>query len=342
MRFIFGLFVFFPSVLLAEPRELVFYNWSDYLTPEVKSAFEAQTNSRVREVYFDSDEDRDEVLASEMSAGFDVTILDGLAAKILGSNNKISPLPASYQQSLQPSFKGVCGRWAVPYAWGSMGILYRTDKISTPPSSWMDILEPEASLSGHIAWVTDYMDSLTPALKMAGYSLNTHDPEALRLAFSTMKASMKHIHSLDYGVSQVQKSPDSSPIFMMLAYNGDQYVLNEGLDEALWEFVVPDEGSSLWVDCLAILSDARSPDLAQAFVAFLQQPEIAAQNTEGLWVATANEKSLTFLDPELLADETVYLNLNSLKGSEFYQHLNGDEITQRNRIMRALKKSHDL
>ena len=67
-----------PSLHAAtENQELVFLNWEDYISPELIKAFETKFNVRVKQIYFETEEIRDEKLIFKGGKGQDVVLMSG-------------------------------------------------------------------------------------------------------------------------------------------------------------------------------------------------------------------------------------------------------------------------
>jgi putrescine transport system substrate-binding protein len=71
-------------------------------------------------------------------------------------------------------------------------------------------------------------------------------------------------------------------------------------------FVVPDEGSVLFIDNLVIPSSARRADLAHRFIDYLMQPRVAAQITTETLYPSGNADAREFLDPALRDQPGLY------------------------------------
>jgi len=320
--------------------ELVLYNWDEYLSDEVIELFLQETGIEVRQVYYDSDEERDEVLLTDARSGFDLTLIDNIAVQVLGDNHVIRPLEDFSWNDIEARWRNSCGRYGVPYSWGTFGIVYRTDKVSVAPTSWRDIVEPEAAMQGHISWLADHIDTFIPSLKLSGESINTSDTAALKRAYSQLSDMSELLASYTYVLTEVSRDPQV-PIYMALAYSGDQYVLNNLQGGEFWAFVAPQEGTSIWVDCISVLASSTKQVEAKTFIAFLNRPEIAALNASSVWLATPNSAALKLVDEDLLNDRTVYPDVNTLTDSELYMNIEDANITQRVRIIRALEKRYD-
>ncbi len=55
--------------LPAPPRSLVFLNWSEYIDPELVEKFEQQFSAQVSQVYFESDDLRDDMMLETGAVG---------------------------------------------------------------------------------------------------------------------------------------------------------------------------------------------------------------------------------------------------------------------------------
>ena len=72
------------------------------------------------------------------------------------------------------------------------------------------------------------------------------------------------------------------------------------------DYVIPDEGCTIWQDNMAVPVGAPNPYTAMVFINYTQYPEIAAQNAEWVGYATPNKAAKEFIDPDMLANESVY------------------------------------
>ena len=117
---------------------------------------------------------------------------------------------------------------------------------------------------------------------------------------------------------------------MAMVYNGDALMVQEFHEDIV--FVVPDEGTNLWVDYLTLSSTARNPDLALAFINFLNEPEHAAQLAEYLYYPTSNKSAEKLLPAEFLEDTQIYPDEAVLAKSETYGKLPARATKRRNEL----------
>ncbi|HET9587498.1 MAG TPA: extracellular solute-binding protein, partial [Anaerolineales bacterium] len=72
------------------------------------------------------------------------------------------------------------------------------------------------------------------------------------------------------------------------------------------EYVIPEEGCTIWQDNMAVPVGAPNAYTAMVFMNYLQFPDIAAQNAEWVGYATPNAAAKEVIDPDMLADESIY------------------------------------
>lgn len=337
--FTFTVFVLSFSVSVAQADTLRVLNWENYLSKNSQSQW-LKKGHNIETVLFDNDQKRDAILINNRKSMIDVAVVDETIGQSFGHQGRLLELNTQNVPSLtliDPFWRKRCGKYAVPYLWGTMGIAYRTDKIAVAPKSWLDLLQPVDSLKGHIGMMDDYTDMLAPALFVKNYSINTEDEAQLKQAFNVLKQQAPDILTYDYPISFLSNAVNADQLYMAQIYSGDHLTMNEKVESGgLWEYVVPKEGTLLWVDCLAIPSDSRNPTLALQFINFLNQPKVAAQNAEAIYLATPNIAAKAFLSDEFKNDKAVYPDEDVVRRSQLYKVLTPENIKLRLRITNAI------
>jgi len=336
------LLLLLPIQLSAETIQML--NWDAYLDSQVEQSWETTTGHHVEILKFDSDEKRDALLLDAHQHNIDIAVVDEIVAERFGGEGRFVEIN---EQNL-PSIKFMgsfwrerCGKYAVPYFWGTFGIIYRSDKVS-PPSSWKEIIQPSEELKGHIGMLNDYTDLLAPVLFLNGAPLNTDNLEILKNVFSTLKEQAEYVLTYEYPITFIESSPQADQLYMAVGYGGDQLAMNEKAGkEGLWKYVVPEEGTVLWVDCLAIPSNSKNIDTALDFIEYLNQPKVAAKNAESLHYATPNNAALSELSEEFRNNPEVFPSQAIQNKSELYKKLSNENIKQRLRITNAIVNIHE-
>ena len=327
-----GLFVFLSSLAFAadsslhpEPRELVLLNWSEYIDPDLVEKFETQFNAKLREVYFESDDLRDDMMLETDGKGYDLALVNGISVDLYRKRGWLSPVSETQIPNLihidkrwLEAFPGLEG-YTVPYFWGTMGIAYRKDLVPAPLTSWMDILQPAGYLRGRIGMVENSRDSVGMALKALGYSANSSDSKQTKAAEQLLLAQKPHVKTYTYIALSEESALVSGDIIAAMLYSGDALMVQEHHEEI--DYVVPTEGGNIWVDYLVVLENSKNKELAVAFLNFLNEPENAAQLAEFVYYATPNMAAEKLLPAEFLEDPIIYPSQAVLSRSEFYKPL---------------------
>ncbi|MBF0213728.1 MAG: spermidine/putrescine ABC transporter substrate-binding protein [Magnetococcales bacterium] len=310
-----------PAIAGEEKRELVILNWPDYMDPELEKRFEDQTGIQIRTVHFETDEMRDELLSRTHGTGFDLFVVSG--ERVQGYVNK--GWLASMSETQVPNLRHVAARWfdsypgvkghAAPLMWGTLGIAYRSDRVSEPPTHWKRLLEPPEAWRGRIIMEKDSADLMGMAMKAQGYAWNHDEASAIERSRELLMAQKPFVRAYGYPSFDAHSALVTGEAWLAMVYNGDALSLR-ALDERI-AFLVPAEGGSLWVDCLVVSATSSRKAEAYAFIDFLHQPDNAAQLSHYLHFATVNEAAESLLRPEHRNNPVIYPPEEVLTRSEF-------------------------
>ena len=322
-------------------QELVLLNWDEYLSAGVVEAFTRETGHTVRTVVYDSDPARDDILASSAINEYDLVVIDSLSAQRFGKMQKLVNLNQQFLPNvpnLSSLWRQSCGQYSTPYFWGTLGILYRSDRMSFKPKSWADLLYPRDALKGHVGMQLDFYDTLTPALKLMGTSLNSEDSKEIKAAHGLLQRQKPHVLTYQYALSYLSESKNKDNLHMALGYSGDQYALNGEQDQGPWKYVIPKEGTAIWIDCLSVIATTTKKIAALMFIDFLNRTDMAVLNANEVGSATTHMAAKKLINKELLEDASLYPNSDVIGDSEFLKSISTISKRQRGSILRALEK----
>ena len=162
-------------------------------------------------------------------------------------------------------------------------------------------------------------DILGMALKSLGHSANTSDRKTIREAGRLLEAQRPFVRSYEYISLNEKSALVSGDVWASLAYSGDALMVQEHHEDIA--YVVPEEGSNIWVDYLAVLQASPRKDLAFQFINFLNRPEIAARNAEYVYYATPNVAARQFVSDEYATDAVIHPTASVIERSEVYRKL---------------------
>ncbi len=308
----------------SEVRTLVLLNWSEYLDPELVAEFETHYAVKVREVYFESDDARDSLLYESDGRGYDLLMVNGVQLNAYRRRGWLAPVT----EAQVPNLRHVDPRWlqtfdaagwAAPYAWGTLGIAYRADRTPEPITHWMQFFRPSEALRERIIANRQVRDLVGMALKALGYSANSDNPRELVEAEQLLLAQKPYVKAYAYPVLGPESGLVSGRIAAAMMYSCDALILREHEPNII--FVLPSEGGNVWVDYLALSAHAANPDLALAFINFLNTPENAARLAQYVQCPSPNRAAEALLSAAYRADPLIYPSATALEHSEYYRDL---------------------
>ena len=161
-------------------------------------------------------------------------------------------------------------------------------------------------------------------LKLMGYSLNTLDPEALSKA-RQMLIDQKPIVQA-YGIDDVKDKLVSGEAAMGVVFSGE--ALRMKLENDDLEYIVPKEGTNLWIDGWVIPKNAQNVENAHKFIDFMSRPDIALKNFEYLTYSTPNTAVPEMEEDEEYQSDIVFPPEEVYQGQETYHYLGetGDKL----------------
>lgn len=318
--------------------------WEAYIDPSILSDWTARTGMDVHQTYYDSGDARDEVLTNP-SSDIDLVVTGENGARLFGDRGILKPLSADTLPSLLEYDDGWtkrCGGYGVPYLWGTMGILYRSDIVPTAPTSWAELMKPSEPLRHHIAMFDDHNEAFVPALVLLGKSINANDEPTLREAFHLMKAQAPYVLTYDYVITSIQNPEVGPEVHMALGYSGDQHVLDEMTGtQRLWRYAVPAEGTLFWLDCMAVSTRSKHTAAALDLLNHIASAQSAARNAISLQMPTANREALKLIPADMRENAEIYPAPEILAKSQHQEELSVPSVQSRRRIISSLVQFRD-
>ena len=257
--------------------ELQLFNWGDYTNPELLKKFEEETGIKVTVTDYDSN---DAALAKIEAggAGFDLVVPSANYVPIYvekGLIQKLDMSKLSNHGNIAPEWLDVPydpGRaYTVPWQWGSTGIAVNSDAYSGDINTSAIFMDTPEELVGKVNVTPEMNDILSLALMYVGGEPCTEDTEVLKKVRDALIAAKPNWQSMDYGMTEKMASND---VMASVYWNGA--IFRARLKNDKVQYGYPKEGYPLWMDQVALLSDAKNVDEAYKFLDFIMVPENAA------------------------------------------------------------------
>lgn len=310
---------------MREVSELVVLTWPDYIDPTVVSAFERSHDTKIHFVHFKSDDERDRLILDTNGHGFDVVLLSGMPIGNYVNHAWLTPL----DEKNIPNIRHIDQKWrkifadaarySVPFFWGTVGVAYRSDLVNEPITSWRQFFNPPADTGKTIVMTNASREAIGMALKADGYSVNTTNLTQIKAAGALLKKQQPFVQTYHYLDLNENAALVTGRATMALAYNGDAITLKEYHPNI--EFVIPQEGTLLWVDHLAVMASSNKKKLAFDFINFLNEPDNASALAIHANYATPNLAAEEKLPAAFRNNKTIYPDKATIEKSEIEKAL---------------------
>ena len=287
--------------------DLNFYNWSEYMDPELVTAFEEEYGVSVTESFYESNE----AMLSQIQGGVsydlivpsdymvNIMITEGLLVEL---NKDAIPNFANMDADFtsQPYDDGA--NYSAAYQYGTTGLGVNKALVGEGfEASWALVFDPEltSQYPGGVSILNDPRETMGAALMYLGYSLNDTDEEHLAEAVAVIQAAKDSITAFDS--DQYDEALAAGEVAVAHGYSGNMIVsIGETDNPDDYVYVLPEEGATLWIDNMAIPTNAASVCTAHTFIDFLLDAENGAALTNWNYYGSPNAASQEFLDQEVV------------------------------------------
>jgi spermidine/putrescine transport system substrate-binding protein len=189
-------------------------------------------------------------------------------------------------------------RYSVPYQWGITGIGYNKSQVIPPPTRWSDLFEPTwiEPYKNRISMLNDMREVIAAALVASGHSPESTDPQHLAQAQALLLRQKPFLAK--YDSESFEDSLAAGETVLAQGWSGEIAMAQAQNPDIA--FVVPADGTFVFVDNWAIPKGARQKELAEDFMNFVLRPEISAMIVNHARYASVNEAARAFINPEIL------------------------------------------
>ncbi|MBR0256054.1 MAG: ABC transporter substrate-binding protein [Bacteroidales bacterium] len=297
------------------------YNWSDYIDESVLPEFEAwykvQTGEDIKVVY--QTFDVNETMLSKIEKGhedYDVVCPSDYIIERMLNDGLLLPLDfASIPDSINyielnksPYIKGVfrsinpaidANDYSVAYMWGTTGIIFNTDKVTPEEAGTWDVIR-NPKFAGQILIKDAPRDVYGPVLiylkqkelKEGTVTLEELMHDSSDASIAAVEAYLKQVKDgvlgweADFGKDQMTKERG----VISLNWSGDAvWAIEEAAEVGVsLDYIVPEEGSTVWFDGWVIPKYAKNIKAATYFIDFMCRPDIAIRNMDETGYVSAN------------------------------------------------------
>ena len=310
-----------PAIIRAAGRELRILTWEGYAEPEWLDAFKSATGATVNVVYAGSADEMFAKMQGSQGADFDLVSFDTSLFPRYVDAKLIQPFDMSKIpnfKNLAPEFQAVKAvmrgedRFGMPFAWGSLPLVYDTAAFPTPPESWEVMWDPQ--YAQQMLWQDDANNSITLGALIVGaanpYQLTDDDFAKIKAKLiEQKKLLLSYFAGFDDGVNLFAQNG----IKLMYSMGEPQVpaLQKKGIKAAL---TIPKEKAVGWLDCWELSAGVKDADLAHAWINACMDGSVGKVLTE-----KHNYGNTTNTDVNKSAGLTYGDKLSWLETAEYYE-----------------------
>ncbi len=269
-------------------------SWGEYIDEELITRFEEETGILVNYQTAESNEALYSLLKSG-AGDYDVIVPSDYMISQLIQEDMLAPLNYDNIPNfdlISPRFRNLPydpeNRYTVPYAWGTVGIIYNTTMVDEPVTSWDAMFDPK--YAGQVLMFRNSRDGIATALLKLGCSLNTTDEGELRQAYRLLADAKERGVYQSFVMDEIFQKMEGGNAAIGAYYAGDYLTMRENNPDLA--FVIPEEGSNWFMDAMCVLKDAPHQEEAEAWINFIASTDANLANMDFIWYASPNEEAL--------------------------------------------------
>ena len=269
-------------------------SWGEYIDEDLITQFEEETGILVNYQTADSNETLYSLLKSG-GADYDVIVPSDYMISQLMEEDMLEELDYSQIPNyalISERFKGLTydpqERYTVPYAWGTVGIIYNETMVDGPITSWNALFDDQ--YAGNVLMFRNSRDALATALYYLGYSVNTTDEAEIREAFQLLRDAKSRGVYQSFVMDEIFQKLEGGNAAVGAYYAGDYLTMLENNEDL--RFAVPEEGSNWFMDAMCVLKGAPHYDEAMAWINFIASTEANLKNMDYIGYASPNQEAL--------------------------------------------------
>ena len=320
--------------------QVIVYNWGEYIDPEIIDLFEEETGIDVIYEEFETNE----IMYPKIQSGaiaYDVVCPSDYMIQRMIENDLLAEINYDHIPNLKyigDNYMKMSrqfdpeNKYSVPYLWGTVGILYNKKMVDEPVDSWGILWDKKYEDS--ILMQDSVRDAFAVALKYLGYSLNSTDLDELEAAKNLLIEQKPLVQA--YVIDQVRDKMIGGEAALGVIYSGEAlYCQQENPD---LDYVIPKEGTNIWIDSWVIPKNAKNVENAEAFINFLCRPDIAKMNFDYITYSIPNTAGRDLIEDESLRNSPIaFPDDSKLENCETCRFLGDDNDALYNRLWREIK-----
>ena len=290
------------------------YIWGGEIPASILKRFTRTTGINVHVAHYDNNETLFAKLAAHRHNLYDVILPSAYFVERMhryGLLEKLDKQQLPHMANLSAQFVNNAydaeNQYSIPLIWGATGIAYNAQKINSPPHTWRQLWS--SRFTHQLMLLDDARDVFALALLSLHYSPNDTNPEHIKQAYQHLLALNNNIKL--FASEGIQAMLIDEDVILASAWNGDVFKAQQ--ENSAIQFIYPDDGFVIWVDCLAIPKHPPHLKEAYAFINFMLDAQTAAEVALLTGHAITNQAGMKRLPPAIRNNRLVYPDAETLK-----------------------------
>ena len=317
-------------------KRLNIFCWSEYVPQDVIEAFTKETGIKV---YVENYASNEEMLAKLFAGGgnYDLIQPSEYVIEALIKANALRPIDHALLPNLKnidPKFLNMPfdpgNKFTVPWMAGSVGIVVNTEKITDPINGYTDVFQEK--FKGRIVTLDDARELVSWGFNVLKIPTNDVTDENLQKVKPLLAGWIPLIKVFD------SDSPKTAlingDVDLGIVWNGEGAILYNTDKKFKW--VIPAEGTHLFVDSLAIPKGSTHPLNAQLFMNFIMRPEINKMVADAFPYLNPNAAGRALMSAEQLANPASFPTDADMARMEIFNDI-GDKASNVDELVTSLK-----
>lgn len=287
-------------------KTLNIYSQEPAIDPATLAHFESRFGVKIN--YATAAEDESGLADIEAGlADYDLVILSDLQVESLRAEGLFAPL----NKENIPNFKNIDlaflnplfdpgNRYCVPFQWGMWSLGYNLEGTGKDIQGWADFFKTNRLL--RLGLPDDSRLALGATLLYLGYSPNTTNDLEIGAARELWRNHAGPI--IIYAPAQGPNLLADGQVDLLFTRTAS--ILKLMTTHPTLHYVIPEEGSLLWLDTMCLLAEAPHPAVAETFINYLLEPEVGAALANANHASSPNQAALPLLNPADRANPALY------------------------------------
>lgn len=321
-----------------EEPVLNLFCWTEYVPQSVIDAFTAKTGIKVNMQNYESNE---EMLQKLTSGGgkYDLIQPSDYMIEAMSKAGYLRPIDKAAVPNLKniaPEFLNKSfdpgNKYSVPWMAGTVGIMVNTELVKDDIKGYKDVFQDK--YKGKIITLDDARELVSWSLAAQDIDVNEITPETLEKSRELLETWIPLIGA--YDSTSPKDALLKGNMAIGIVWNGEGgYILRDD-KSGKFKWILPEEGTHLFIDSLAIPKSAKHPKNAELFMNFILQPEINKMVWDEFPYLNPNAEGRKLLTPEQLANKAAFPPDDVVAKMPIFRDI-GDQATRVDEIISELK-----